>query len=119
MTQCHSFAHQDIDTHSLEGLKNLYVSSQMAIMKRQAAAMASNGTAGNGTNGTNSTSGTGTTGGSAASATKTGTYATGCTDIAGVVNGACVVRGSSDAVALVRNTAAVLLGVAALTIFSL
>lgn len=120
MTKCHSFAQQEVDTRSLDNLKSLYVSSQMAIMKRQADAMATNGTASNGTNGTNSSSsgsGTGTTDG--ASATRTGTYATGCTDIAGVVNGACVVRGSSDGSALARNTALVLLSAAALTLFSL
>jgi hypothetical protein len=105
-----------VETGSLDHLKSIYVSSQMAILKRQAAAMSSNGTS-NGTNGTNSstsgsTGSTGTTGGAAASSTRTGTYATSCSSIADVLDGSCVVR-SSEANHKARNSVIAIFGMAA------
>lgn len=115
MSTCHSFVSQEVDTSSLDNLKRLYVSSQMALLKRQAASAATNGTSGNGTNGTNSST-SGTTDSGATTTMPTGTYATSCSSLAEVLDGTCVVR-SSDAGHTIRNSVLALCGTVALVAY--
>ena len=95
---CRSFAAQKVDPKALaaiDAMKDIYISSQMAIFKRQAAnatAAGGNGTAGNGTNGTTSSGGTGTSGGAA---TTSGGITAGCTSLADVLSGVCIASAAS------------------------
>lgn len=112
---CRAFNAQKVDEASLsamDGIKDLYISSQMAIIKRQAAAVASNGTAGgNSTNGTNGTTTSDTTTGAAA--TTSGGITSTCTDLADVLSGACIGSGSSkESISAMAVFAAVVLAAA-------
>ena len=52
MANCHVSHPENLDSSAVDHLMDLYMSSQMALLKRQAAAAATNGTgSGNGTNG--------------------------------------------------------------------
>lgn len=119
MADCHYFAESDVNMKSIDELKSLYVSSQLAIFKRQTAdnstAGSTNGSSGNSSS--NSTGGTGT--GGSASGTQTGTYATSCSSVADVVDGTCIVRSTGAAAQLTRNSVVAFFGAALLAAFAL
>ena len=95
---CKSFSANKLENGAalaMDSMKDLYITSQMAIIKRQAVAAASSGNSSNSTNGTTSGS-TGTTGGAASTAT--GITAT-CTDLADVLSGVCLRSAASKSTA--------------------
>ncbi|CCG82940.1 protein of unknown function [Taphrina deformans PYCC 5710] len=110
MATCHVSDPENMDAAAVDHLKDLYMSSQMALLKRQAAAVA-NSTSTNGTNSSsNSTSNsTSTTTTSGTTTQQSGTHASGCSSIGDVLNGVCIVR-SSDANHNARNTVLLLAG---------
>lgn len=118
MSICHSFAESDFETQALDDLKALYVTSQMAIFKRQ---IASNSTSSGSSNGSSSSnSSTGSTGtDSSASSTQTGTYATSCSSVADVLDGTCIVRSTGSAAQLTRNSVLAFCGAALLAALAL